>query len=31
MSIEVERGEKRVRVIFEGKEVWVGVENIMVK
>lgn len=30
-AIEVERGEKRVRVVVEGKEVWAGVENVMVK
>jgi hypothetical protein len=30
-AVEVERGEKRVRVVVEGKEVWVGVENVMSK
>lgn len=30
-AIEVERGEKRARVVVEGKEVWVGLENVMVK
>lgn len=27
--IEVERGEKRARVVYEGREVWVGVENVL--
>ena len=30
-AIEVERGEKRVRVVVEGKEVWAGIENVMDK
>lgn len=30
-AIEVERGEKRVRVVVEGKEVWVSLENVMEK
>ncbi|MEK7168943.1 MAG: hypothetical protein AAB778_02920 [Patescibacteria group bacterium] len=30
-AIEVERGEKRVRVVYEGKDVWVSVENVMAK
>lgn len=27
--IEVERGEKRVRVVVDGKEVWVNIENVL--
>lgn len=30
-AVEVERGEKRVRAVYEDKEVWVSVENILVK
>ncbi len=30
-AIEVERGEKRVRVVYEGKEVWVAADNIVSK
>lgn len=30
-AIEVERGEKRVRVVVDGKEVWVGLESVMAK
>jgi hypothetical protein len=29
-ALEIERGEKRVRVVVEGNEVWVSVENILV-
>lgn len=28
-AVEVERGEKRVKVVFDQKEVWVSVENVM--
>lgn len=30
-GLEIERGEKRVRVVVEGNEVWVSLENILVK
>jgi len=30
-AIEIERGEKRVRVVYEGNEVWVAAENVMSK
>jgi hypothetical protein len=30
-AVEIERGEKRVRVVVEGKEVWVLIENVMSK
>lgn len=30
-AVEVERGEKRVRAVYEGKEVWVSVENVLVR
>ncbi len=30
-AIEIERGEKRVRVVLEGNEVWVAAENVMSK
>lgn len=30
-AVEVERGEKRARIVYEGKEVWVSLENILVK
>jgi hypothetical protein len=30
-ALEVERGEKRVRVVIEGNEVWVSLENVLVK
>jgi hypothetical protein len=29
-ALEIERGEKRTRVVIEGKEVWVSLENILV-
>lgn len=29
--VELERGEKRARVVYEGKEVWVSLGNVLVK
>ncbi len=30
-AVEVERGEKRVRVVFDQKEAWVAIENVLNK
>lgn len=31
LAVEVERGEKRVKVVFDQKEIWVGLENVLVR
>lgn len=30
-AVEIERGEKRARVVLEGNEIWVSLENVMEK